>query len=423
MTSGSAKVFISYRREETAGHAGRLYDVMSHRFGESSVFMDVDIPPGVDFVERIKDVVGRCHVLLVVIGPRWATATAGSSLPRIFEPEDFVRLEVETGIRRQKITVIPVLVGGAKMPDPTSLPAPLRALTRRNAIELSDTRWRYDVDRLLAALDRLLAGTSAVHPRPQPAPAVPAQRPRPAPVVPAPVVPARRPAPVIPERAPVTPPAWEPPAARDREEPPNYGGALIALSATAVAAIAGVIARRAANGLRWDPDPGTEHFKQVVALGALTWAIVGAALAIWLAVWLRRQDTGIGALLLGALTGAVAGVVAGAGYWGPHDLLDNQPEADKLELYGVIGVALAGALIGALIGWIWRRRGSAGLAAGLVAGVVAGLILRHKHGGTGDDRVNHVLLQVILIVGTATFTQALLDAWEARSPRGRGALT
>src|SRR4051812_17964530 len=197
MSGGAAKVFISYRREETAGHAGRLYDVMSSRFGDSNVFMDVDIAPGVDFVDRIKDAVGRCHVLLVIMGPHWATATTGGALPRIFEPEDFVRLEVETGIRRQNVTVIPVLVGGAKMPDPTALPAPLRPVTRRNAIELSDTRWRYDVDRLLGALGGLLKDTSAVHKAvrpPAPAAVAPAPaRPAPTPVTPRPV--AERPLP------------------------------------------------------------------------------------------------------------------------------------------------------------------------------------------------------------------------------------
>src|SRR3954466_8020029 len=170
MTGGAPKVFISYRRGGTAGHSGRLYDVMSNRFGDSHVFMDVDIPPGVDFVNRITEAVGDCHVLLVIMGPQWATISNGWPLPRIFDPGDFVRLEVETGLKRSDVAVIPVLVGGAKMPGPEALPAPLRTLTRRNAIELSDTRWRYDVDRLLAALDGLLRDTSAVHAVPPPPP-------------------------------------------------------------------------------------------------------------------------------------------------------------------------------------------------------------------------------------------------------------
>src|SRR5204862_6256136 len=98
--SGEPKVFISYRREETAGHAGRLYDVMASRFGDSNVFMDVDIAPGVDFVNRITQAVDACHVLLVIIGPRWASITNGAATPRLAQPGDFVRLEVEEGLRR-----------------------------------------------------------------------------------------------------------------------------------------------------------------------------------------------------------------------------------------------------------------------------------------------------------------------------------
>src|ERR1043166_2741990 len=110
------KVFICYRREETAAHAGRLYDAMVARFGESNVFMDVDIAPGVDFVERITKVVSGCLVLIVVMGPRWATAEDEEGQPRLSDPDDFVRLEVETALRRPDVTPIPVLVSGARMP-------------------------------------------------------------------------------------------------------------------------------------------------------------------------------------------------------------------------------------------------------------------------------------------------------------------
>src|SRR4051812_15753390 len=144
MATQDPKVFISYRREETAGHAGRIYDEMAERYSEPNVFMDVDMKPGVDFVTRITEAVGSCHVLLVIMGPQWATATRGDGVPRIAQPGDFVRLEVGTALRRDDVTVIPVLVGGARMPDPSVLPEDLQPLARRNAIEMSDTRWRYD---------------------------------------------------------------------------------------------------------------------------------------------------------------------------------------------------------------------------------------------------------------------------------------
>src|SRR5205085_5438512 len=208
LSSGVPKVFISYRREETAGHAGRLYDVMSTRFGDGNVFMDVDMAPGVDFVQRIKDAVGGCHVLLVIIGPRWSTITNGAIAPRLADPDDFVRLEVEEGLRRANVTVIPVLVGGARMPEPAELPRELHSLSRRNALELSDTRWRYDVDRLLVHLDGLLGRGPSVTTTPTPAP-----RPTPRPAA-----------------TPIARPLPPPPARREPEERPRPSGALLALT-------------------------------------------------------------------------------------------------------------------------------------------------------------------------------------------------
>jgi hypothetical protein len=151
------KVFITYRREETAPHAGRLYDAMVAHFGEGNVFMDVDMAPGVDFVERIREAVAACHVLIVVMGPRWATVEDERGIARLADPEDFVRIEVETALRRPDVTPIPVLVSGARMPNRDDLPPELRAITRRNALELSDQRWRDDIGRLISTLDQLLA--------------------------------------------------------------------------------------------------------------------------------------------------------------------------------------------------------------------------------------------------------------------------
>ncbi len=156
------KVFITYRRQETAIHAGRLYDAMVARFGEGNVFMDVDMAPGVDFVERITEAVAACHVLIVVMGPTWATVKNDEGEARLADPEDFVRLEVETALRRRDVTPIPVLVGGAQMPNREDLPEEVRAITRRNALELSDLRWRQDVGRLISALDELLAESRPV---------------------------------------------------------------------------------------------------------------------------------------------------------------------------------------------------------------------------------------------------------------------
>src|SRR5918995_5350921 len=145
--AGPPKVFISYRREDSAAYAGRLYDAVVGQFGEDNVFMDLELAPGVDFVEQITDSVGACEVLIEVIGPTWATIKDDEGGVRIANPDDFVRLELEIALRRPDVTVIPVLVAGARMPDRGSLPSELEAITRRNALEISDLRWRYDIGR------------------------------------------------------------------------------------------------------------------------------------------------------------------------------------------------------------------------------------------------------------------------------------
>ncbi len=145
--------FISYRRDDSAGHVGRLYDALSARFGRQRLFFDIDhIAPGQDFVQVLDSSLNRCSVLLVVIGKRWAgTGRVGSR--RIDHPDDFVRIEVAAGLRRPDLRVIPVLIQGARMPGPAALPDDLKELSRRNATEISDLRWKEDVARLCATLE------------------------------------------------------------------------------------------------------------------------------------------------------------------------------------------------------------------------------------------------------------------------------
>src|SRR5215203_4276625 len=97
----SANIFINYRREDSAGHAGRLFDALSSGFS-GRLFMDVDtLEPGVDFVDAINNAVGACEVLLVVIGQEWLTIKDKSGLRRLDDPADFVRLEVESALERR----------------------------------------------------------------------------------------------------------------------------------------------------------------------------------------------------------------------------------------------------------------------------------------------------------------------------------
>src|SRR3954454_18909588 len=104
-------VFINYRREDSAPYAGRICDRLESAFGSEHVFMDVeDIAPGADFAEAIDKTVGSCDVLLAIIGPRWVELLKGPRGDR-----DFVGYEIAVALNRG-VTVIPVLVGGAKMP-------------------------------------------------------------------------------------------------------------------------------------------------------------------------------------------------------------------------------------------------------------------------------------------------------------------
>jgi TIR domain-containing protein len=153
-----ATIFMSYRRSDTAGHGGRLADSLRAHYGQGSLFMDVDtIRPGNDFITEIQHAVSRCDVLLVLIGHQWTTSSNSAGQRRLDDPEDYIRLEVMTGLE-SGLTVIPVLVEGAKMPTPRELPAALAGLARRSAIELTDERWRYDVGRLVQAIEHAREG-------------------------------------------------------------------------------------------------------------------------------------------------------------------------------------------------------------------------------------------------------------------------
>lgn len=154
----AAGIFLSYRREESAPQAGRLYDNLSARFGESHVFMDVDsIGLGLDFAEVIDDAISSCEVLLALIGPDWLRAGCDEGARRIDDPADYVRLEIQAALER-KVRVVPILLNGAWLPAAEELPPALTALTRRQALELDDATFRAHVGRLLEQLERVIPG-------------------------------------------------------------------------------------------------------------------------------------------------------------------------------------------------------------------------------------------------------------------------
>jgi AAA ATPase domain/TIR domain len=153
--SPPGRIFISYRRQETAWPARQLYDVVAERFGAEQVFKDVDdIAPGDDFVERITAAVESCDVLLVLIGRQWLTIIDENGQRRLDNPEDFVRLEVETALTRN-VRVIPILVDNARMPRKEELPPDLAPLARRHAVEVSPIT--FDTKRLMTTVHDTLA--------------------------------------------------------------------------------------------------------------------------------------------------------------------------------------------------------------------------------------------------------------------------
>jgi hypothetical protein len=147
------KIFISYRREDSASDTGRIDDRLVAAFGRGNVYKDVDsVPIGADFPEHIRNAVGQCDVLLVVIGGSWLNASDGTPNPRLMDPLDWVRLEIETALER-KIPVVPIVLGQTTPPSPSDLPESLKQLAYKQAIAVRpDPDFHRDIDRLIEGL-------------------------------------------------------------------------------------------------------------------------------------------------------------------------------------------------------------------------------------------------------------------------------
>lgn len=168
-------IFISYRRQDSQSAAGRLADHLREHLAVVPIFRDVEtIEPGVDFVEAIGHALHSCRILLAIIGPRWATMTDAAGRRRLDDANDTARLEIATALQHSDVLVIPVLVDGATMPDAEALPDDLKPLARRNAFELTDKRWEFDVSSLVDALNKALGVIPSPRPPPAPVPPTPA---------------------------------------------------------------------------------------------------------------------------------------------------------------------------------------------------------------------------------------------------------
>ena len=155
-------IFISYRREDSAGYAGRLHEELAERFSAAEVFRDVDtLRAGQDFDEAIRRRLEQCGTCVVMIGPGWLHAHNAAGQRRLGSPCDYVTMEIAAALAKPGVTVVPVLVGGATMPSPDDLPEVLRPLARRHAFTAREETWEADMDRLAALLPRSSGAASS----------------------------------------------------------------------------------------------------------------------------------------------------------------------------------------------------------------------------------------------------------------------
>ena len=152
-----SRIFISYRRQDSSTMTGRIYDRLESAFGSNKVFRDIDdISPGEDFRAKLAKEIDKSDVLLVIIGPKWVDIKDSSGKRRLDDPNDFVRLEVEAGLKRSDKIVIPVLVENAPMPGADTLPESLREICYRNAVNVrQDPDFHHDIQKLIREIQNI----------------------------------------------------------------------------------------------------------------------------------------------------------------------------------------------------------------------------------------------------------------------------
>ena len=160
----AAKIFISYRRADSGGTASHLRDWLAQTFGRQSVFLDVDsIPAGVDFAADLNRQIAQCRVFLAVIGPNWLDEKDESGARRLDRPDDLLSKEIAAALARDPsvVSVIPVLVDGARMPEAEQLPDPVKGLARLNGVEVRNAQFDRDADALIAKVREALGQEGA----------------------------------------------------------------------------------------------------------------------------------------------------------------------------------------------------------------------------------------------------------------------
>jgi hypothetical protein len=352
------RIFISYRREDARGYAGRLQGDLSRRYTNEAVFRDIEIPPGVDFAEHIYGLIDHCNVVLVMIGNGWLDARDKEGARRLDKDSDWVRLEIERALARSDVEVIPVLVDGARLPPREELPATLAPLRRLNAFELSDRRWDYDVNELGRYLDAALKGTSAMHPT-------------------------------------VAPP---PPTEVEQADAPDHTP--LAVVAAAAAALltafpADLIARNTVHRTPLSSDDLTT-VSDFVLQKAIYFGIIGAIAALLVGLLSPRSRQP----LVSCVLGLGAGILAGAIYAGAYAVTYLSADTSKSSS---AAIGLIGA--GGFLGWAFAgdRPGSrleascAGLAGGLIAAAMLGA-LHASYTTDGKQRLIQAFAVAIIVI-------------------------
>ena len=150
-----AGVFLSYRRNDSGGWAGRLRDHLVLRYGEDRVWQDVeDLTAGSDYLPQILENIAAADAVLIVIGPHWLDERPQGDTTRLADPKDVLRIEIVHALKK-KSGVIPTLVGGATMPDPKDLPRPVAPLVKRDGIAIMDADWVRSIQLLFEKLQDL----------------------------------------------------------------------------------------------------------------------------------------------------------------------------------------------------------------------------------------------------------------------------
>jgi hypothetical protein len=364
-------VFISYRRDDSAGWAGRLGDDLADRVGAERIFRDVKIPAGVDYEQHIERVLDGCQVVIVVIGPRWATATAtdATQTPRLHHPDDLLRKEIERALQRSDVEVIPVLVQRAQMPDPRTLPEGLRALTRLQAFELSDARWVRDMEELVEQVFEELDD----HAPPQPA----------------------------------------------------HEG-IGAASAMVVAGAAGTLLATLFTEPLAAQRGDASHAQRLVIYATergLIWAIVGALVLAAACVALRNDRVGaLGWGIVGAGFGAVGGALGGAAFMVLKDFALKDLDSMGVLTHGV-STGLTGIVLGTAVAKVVSGEGTpyrlAGLVGGLLGAILALAIAGTPGPGTPESATFLLIEAVVMLSALAAVATALVPGAPAPAEQGQ----